>query len=138
MWHFGKRSGAPSRPPVRLHNVAACQMETGITNLCLSPVARRAPPAPPPPPSPCSFFVLPFHLSRCIFVVCVVGGWGGFILFVNTEQIITVGNKEGGKHTQKKISHTHTDIRTFRRPRGVLRAGGVERGWGGGACQHQL
>lgn len=127
-WHvaFWERSGAPSRPPVHLHNVATCHMETGITNLCLSLVARR----------PCypllypnSFPVLCLLLFHCFcpplsFICCsfslacysMAHVFFEKSFFVNTEKIIAVGNRK------KKISRTHTEAHTHAGPRGCCGA----------------
>lgn len=137
-WHvaFWERSGAPSRPPVHLHNVATCHMETGITNLCLSLVARW-PCYPLLYPNSLPFlrlllFPLPFFSSPFIFVAffsCHVTAHvllrGAF--FVNTEKIITVGNR---KKKKKDFTHSYRNTHTH-----MHKASGVLRGT---ACQHQL
>lgn len=126
---FLERSGAPSRLPVHLHNVATCHTEAGITNLCLSHVAGRSRCScscpnfvffPPARPSLCAdlcrrFPVAPPHVS--LFVQ------HSFIFGVNRVKIVTVGNK---KHHFPRARHKR----------------GEARGWGGGrpgaVCQHQL
>lgn len=129
-WHvaFWERSGAPSRLPVHLHNVATCHMETGITNLCLSLVAR-CPCYPPSYPNFVSFLLLyacfspAFHSFVAVFrlscvVFCKEEG-AALFFFVNMVEIITVGNM---KQDFRRTTETH-------------RASGVPRG---SACQHQL
>lgn len=120
---FWERSGAPSPPPVHLHNVATCHMETGITNLCLSPVAAAI----------LSliltlvFFFLFFFLSTSLFLVVVV-----FVLPVISY--LTLISKDG-KWRKLSLwgigSNTHTHRDTQRQERsGMYEASGMLRGSG--------
>lgn len=125
-WHvaFSERSGAPSRLPVHLHNIATCHMETGITNLCLPLVARW-----PsyllsypnfvsflPPTAFRSFFVAFFS---CHVTSPVLARRGGAFLLTG-KKIITVGNRETKFHT-----HTHTHNRNTH-AQGLRGAAGVQ------------
>lgn len=128
-WHvaFWERSGAPSRLPVHLHNVATCHMETGITNLCLSHVTGRCCYSrscpnfiffPPTCPSLFTDFCCLVSPSRHLLPRSLLNT----AFFVNAAEIITVGNK---KHDFPHAQHKRTKAC----------------GWGecpGAACQHQL
>lgn len=118
-WHvaFWERSGAPSRPPVHLHNIATCHMETGITNLCLSLVAL--------PPRlllqtlvllmslPLFYFVLSFVL---LFYHSVAPGFITWRLFC---WVVILGKRK--QHFAQRQRKTHT-----------LEASGML--WGSGDC----
>lgn len=111
-WHvaFWERSGAPSRLPVHLHNVATCHMETGITNLCLSHVAGRSSYSRScpnfiffPPTCPLSFHrrLLPVSPSCLLLPRSLLNT----AFFVNAVEIITAGNK---KHDFPHARHKRT------------------------------
>lgn len=100
---FWERSGAPSRLPVHLHNVATCHMETGITNLCLSHVAGRSCYSRScpnfiffPPTCPSLFTDFCHLLPRFLLNAAS---------FVNAVEIRTVGNK---KHDFPHAQHKRT------------------------------
>lgn len=117
---FWERSGAPSRPPVHLHNVATCHMETGITNLCLSLVA----PCPSSLTSQfCSSSLSPSFLLLLSFSLLILScrvSWFVkkrlyfFIFFVNLEE-----------------TRFHTQIKNNTHPC-TSKASGVR--WGSGGC----
>ena len=135
---FWERSGAPSRPPVHLHNIATCHMETGITDLCLSLVTRR-PPHPLSYPNFVSFPLFPCFPSRLSLVVAL------FLLSCHVSCCVKkTGScffcRHGGNYHCRELettfptharTHTHNRSQHSQEPRGCC-------GGPGAACQHQL
>lgn len=118
-WHvaFWERSGSPSWPPVHLHNVATCHMETGITNLCLSVVALC--PSYPPSCPRAAFF------PRFLFFVPL---FCSYFLLVSFCHVLLRGLQALLKHSEyyhcgeeKKIFVIFTEAHTHK-------ASGVPRG----------
>lgn len=91
---FPQRSAAPSWLPVHLHNVAACHMEAGSTNLCPAAVLR----VPLWPLLPLLALprvrLFPSFLVISYFLGCFRWQMLDFIC-AKREEIITVGNKGG-------------------------------------------
>lgn len=106
----------PIRPPVHLHNVATCHMETGITNLCLPLVALC--------PSClrslfCVFlsFFSPYYYNFLLYFIF----HGAFFLSCQCENLQT-----------KFWAHLY-----IKKGQSCTKPGGC-RGGLGTACQHQL